>query len=217
MSKATDQERWVKQLYENQPFQFFWVWVNRFHVLASQWYETFEVHFEITTQSKPEAQNESQLESMTLLWSSQHTWYYSTHNLIEQSFSREGRDILSSTISFQTTFQTMFSFNCTNRIFIGILNKFRFWFPPGYIQILATKTSLENQGENKNLTLETWVFNYIVWINNTLFNTFFIIMCFPPWYFIYFVSQNLQFTPWMYIFRRERERGVCCFSLMKVK
>lgn len=32
---------------------------------ASQWYEAFEFHFEISIQSKPEAQNDPQLESMT--------------------------------------------------------------------------------------------------------------------------------------------------------
>lgn len=144
---------------------------------------------------------------MTLFWASQHTWYYLTRNLIEQSFFREGRDILSS-ISFQTTFQDMFSFNCTNRILIENLNKYRFWFPPDCIQILATKTSLENQGQKKSNAEEAWVFNNIVRINDTLFNTFFIIEFFPPWYFIYifFLIICNPFLECIYLGERERER-----------
>lgn len=137
-----------------------------------------------------------------LSWASQHTRYYSTYNLIEQSFFREGRDILSS-ISFETTFQAMFSFKCTNSNFIEILNKFRFLFPSGCIPILSTKTSLENQGQ-MSLTLETWIFNNIIGINYTLFNTFFIIECFLPWFlyilFLKFAICSLN----IYIFRRER-------------
>lgn len=120
-----------------------------------------------------------------LFWASQHTWYYSTHNLIEQSFFREGRDILHS-ISFQTTFQAMLSFNSTNRIFIGILNKSN---PCNQMVPRKPRT-------NRNLTLETWVFNNILWI--IILYTFKHLLHYGllfPWHFIHFVSQNLQFTP----------------------